>query len=74
MLVSYLNILTNIPLNLYVLYVNGSFMHIIIAELIIIVVETLWLLLCEKMASGCDLQRVVQPYQFPYGAVVLAVM
>lgn len=36
------NILTNIPLNLYVLAGNDSLIHIIIAEFIVICVEALW--------------------------------
>ncbi|MBQ9356564.1 MAG: hypothetical protein IJT98_04675 [Prevotella sp.] len=36
------NMLTNIPLNLYVTYVSGSFGTILTAELLIVVVEALW--------------------------------
>jgi hypothetical protein len=36
------NMLTNIPLNLYVTYVSSSFATIAVAELLIIVVEALW--------------------------------
>lgn len=36
------NILTNVPLNLYVTYVSDSLNTIIVAELLIIVVEALW--------------------------------
>lgn len=37
-----INILTNIPLNLYVMYVNDSIIHIIIAEFIVIIIEIMW--------------------------------
>lgn len=37
-----INILTNIPLNLYVIYIDSSVMTIILGELLVVVVETLW--------------------------------
>lgn len=39
-----INMLTNIPLNLYVTYVSSSFATIMVAELLIVVVEALWYL------------------------------
>lgn len=37
-----INILTNIPLNLFVIYIDNSVMTIILGELLVIVVEALW--------------------------------
>lgn len=37
-----INILTNIPLSLYVMYVNDNIIHIVFAEFIVIFVEALW--------------------------------
>ena len=36
------NILTNIPLNLFVIYVSGSWPAILIGELLVLLTETLW--------------------------------
>ena len=36
------NILTNIPLNLFVIYISGSWMALLIGELLVLLVETLW--------------------------------
>ena len=36
------NILTNIPLNLFVIYVSGSWLAILIGELLVLLTETLW--------------------------------
>ena len=45
------NILTNIPLNLFVIYIDGSFMTIVWGELLIIVVEALWYYLFLRVLS-----------------------
>ena len=37
-----INILTNVPLNMFVLFVNGSLRSVLIGELIVLVVETIW--------------------------------
>lgn len=37
-----INILTNIPLNLFVIYVDSSVMTIVLGELLVIVAEALW--------------------------------
>ena len=37
-----INILTNVPLNLFVFYIDSSFMTIVIGEVLVIAVETLW--------------------------------
>ena len=36
-----INILTNIPLNLFIIYIDSSFMTIFMGELLVIVVEAL---------------------------------
>ena len=36
------NILTNIPLNLFVIYISGSWMALLIGEMLVLLVETLW--------------------------------
>ena len=36
-----INILTNIPLNLFVIYINSSIMTIVLGELLVVVVEAL---------------------------------
>lgn len=37
-----INILTNIPLNLYVIYIDSSVMTIMQGEVLVIAIETLW--------------------------------
>lgn len=37
-----INILTNVPLNLFVIYVDSSVKTIILGELLVVVVEALW--------------------------------
>lgn len=37
-----INILTNVPLNLYVNYVSNSLLTILCGEILVVVVETLW--------------------------------
>ena len=46
-----INILTNIPLNLFVLYIDNGLTTIILGELLVIVVETLWYYLFIRMLS-----------------------
>ena len=46
-----INILTNIPLNLFVLYVDGSIMTIVLGEILVIVVEALWYYLFVRVLS-----------------------
>ena len=42
------NVLTNVPLNLYLLLVNDTWATILMGEVIVVVVETLWYLLFVK--------------------------
>lgn len=46
-----INILTNIPLNLYVVYIDNSMMTIVIGELLVMVVEALWYYLFLRVLS-----------------------
>lgn len=46
-----INILTNIPLNLFVIYIDNSVMTIILGELLVIVVEALWYFLFIRNLS-----------------------
>ena len=46
-----INILTNIPLNLYIFYIDSSMMTIVIGELLVIVVEALWYYLFLRVLS-----------------------
>ena len=46
-----INILTNIPLNLFVIYIDSSFMTIFMGELLVIVVEALWYYLFLRVMS-----------------------
>ena len=43
-----INVLSNVPLNLYLLYVASGIKEIIIGEVIVVVVETLWYLCFVK--------------------------
>lgn len=42
------NCLTNVPLNLYLLYVSWSWTEVAIGEVIVLIVETLWYFLFTK--------------------------
>lgn len=46
-----INILTNIPLNLYIFYIDSSMMTIVIGELLVVVVEALWYYLFLRVLS-----------------------
>ena len=46
-----INILTNIPLNLYIFSIDSSMMTIVIGELLVIVVEALWYYLFLRVLS-----------------------
>ena len=46
-----INILTNIPLNLYVVYIDSSMLTIVIGELLVVVVEALWYYLFLRVLS-----------------------
>ena len=46
-----INILTNIPLNLFIIYIDSSFMTIFMGELLVIVVEALWYYLFLRVMS-----------------------
>ena len=44
----FVNILTNIPLNLYVRYVNNGWTEIIVGEILVFFIETVWYFLFIK--------------------------
>ena len=46
-----INMFTNIPLNLYVIYIDNSMMTIIIGELLVVLVEALWYYLFLRVLS-----------------------
>jgi uncharacterized membrane protein YhfC len=46
-----INILTNVPLNLYVAYIDRSVMTIVVGELLVVVVEALWYYLFLRVLS-----------------------
>ena len=46
-----INIPTNIPLNLFIIYIDSSFMSIFMGELLVIVVEALWYYLFLRVMS-----------------------
>jgi hypothetical protein len=46
-----INILTNVPLNLYVVYIDRSVMTIVVGELLVVVVEALWYYLFLRVLS-----------------------
>ena len=46
-----INILTNIPLNLYIVYVDSSVMTIVMGELLVVAVEAFWYYLFIRILS-----------------------
>jgi len=46
-----INLFTNIPLNLYVIYIDNCMMTIIIGELLVVLVEALWYYLFLRVLS-----------------------
>jgi len=46
-----INILTNVPLNLCVVYIDRSVMTIVVGELLVVVVEALWYYLFLRVLS-----------------------
>lgn len=45
------NVLTNIPLNLFVIYVDSRFTTILLGEVVVVAVETLWYYLFLRILS-----------------------
>ena len=54
-----INILTNIPLNLFVIYVDGSIMTMILDELLVIAVEALWYYLFLRVLSRAFIYSIL---------------
>ena len=42
------NILTNIPMNLYIAFLQEEFYEVLIAEMVVVIVETIWYFLFVK--------------------------
>lgn len=54
-----INILTNIPLNLFVIYVDGSIMTMVLGELLVIAVEALWYYLFLRVLSRAFIYSIL---------------
>ena len=54
-----INILTNIPLNLFVIYVDGSIMTMVMGEFLVIAVEALWYYLFLRVLSRAFIYSVL---------------
>ena len=54
-----INILTNIPLNLFVIYVDGSIMTMILGEILVIAVEALWYYLFLRVLSRAFIYSIL---------------
>ena len=54
-----INILTNIPLNLFVIYINNSIVTIILGELLVIVIEALWYYLFLRILSRAFIYSIL---------------
>ena len=54
-----INILTNIPLNLFVIYVDGSIMTMILGELLVIAVDALWYYLFLRVLSRAFIYSIL---------------
>lgn len=54
-----INILTNIPLNLFVIYIDNSIVTIILGELLVIVVEALWYYLFLRILSRAFIYSIL---------------
>jgi len=46
-----INILTNIPLNLFVIHIDSSFMTMMLGEFLIVIIEALWYYLFLRVLS-----------------------
>jgi hypothetical protein len=54
-----INILTNIPLNLFVIYIDSSLMTILLGELLVVVVEALWYYLFLRVMSRAFIYSIL---------------
>ena len=53
------NVLTNIPLNLYLLYVDGGWTSFVVGELLVVLVEALWYFAFVRMVSQAVVYSVL---------------
>lgn len=53
------NVLTNVPLNLYMLHVDGGWMTFVSGELLVVLVEALWYLVFVRKASQAVVYSVL---------------
>lgn len=69
------NMLTNVPLNLFLYYIDDSFTTIIIAEVIIMFVEALWYFLFLRNLSRAFIYSILcNAISFLIGILALCLM
>lgn len=67
----FVNILTNIPLNLYVIYIDNSVLTIVLGELIVVVVEALcYFLLLRNISRAFIYSSLCNSISFLTGVLV----
>lgn len=67
----FVNILTNIPLNLYVIYIDNSMLTIVLGELIVVVVEALcYFLLLRNISRAFIYSSLCNSISFLMGVLV----
>ena len=67
----FVNILTNIPLNLYVIYIDNSVLTIVLGELIVVVVEALcYFLLLRNISRAFIYSSLCNSISFLIGVLV----
>lgn len=54
-----INMLTNIPLNLFVIFIDKSLMTIVLGELLVVVVEALWYYLFLRVMSRAFIYSIL---------------
>ena len=54
-----INMLTNIPLNLFVIFIDKSLMTIVLGELLVVVVEALWYYLFLRVWSRAFIYSIL---------------
>ncbi|MBR0046601.1 MAG: hypothetical protein IJP75_06930 [Bacteroidaceae bacterium] len=65
------NVLTNIPLNLYVLCVNDSMSHILIGEVVVFLVEAAWYFcFTRNLRQACIYSLLCNAISFLIGLLV----
>ena len=70
-----INMLTNVPLNLFLYYIDNSFTTIIIAEVIIMFIEALWYFLFLRNLSRAFVYSILcNAISFLIGILALCLM